>query len=41
MTEEIATPTLVGFLFGIAYGGGVIIRETRRRRRASHRATAR
>ena len=32
MTEEIATPTLVGFLFGIAYGGGVIIRETRRRR---------
>jgi hypothetical protein len=32
MTEEIATPTLVGFLFGIAYGSGVIIRETRRRR---------
>ena len=32
MTEEIATPTFVGFLFGIAYGGGVIIRETRRRR---------
>ena len=32
MTEEVALPTLVGFLFGIAYGGGVIIRETRRRR---------
>ena len=31
MTEEIATPTLVGFLFGLAYGGGIIIRETRRR----------
>jgi hypothetical protein len=31
MTDEIATPTLVGFLFGIAYGGGVIIRETARR----------
>ena len=32
MTEDIATPTFVGFLFGIAYGSGVIIRETRRRR---------
>jgi hypothetical protein len=32
MTDEIATPTLVGFLFGIAYSGGVIIRETTRRR---------
>ena len=32
MTEEIATPTLVGFLFGLAYGSGIIIRETRRRR---------
>ncbi len=31
MNEEIAVPTLVGFLFGIAYGSGVIIRETRRR----------
>ena len=30
MTDEIATPTLIGFLFGIAYGGGVIIRETAR-----------
>ena len=32
MTDEIATPTLIGFLFGIAYSGGVIIRETSRRR---------
>ena len=32
MTDEIATPTLIGFLFGIAYSGGVIIRETTRRR---------
>ena len=31
MTDEIALPTLVGFLFGLAYGGGVILRETRRR----------
>jgi len=30
MTEQTAVPTLVGFLFGLAYGGGVIIRETRR-----------
>src|SRR5271157_870269 len=34
MTEEIATPTFGGFLFGIAYGSGIIIRETRRRRLA-------
>jgi hypothetical protein len=30
MTEKTAIPTLVGFLFGLAYGGGVIIRETKR-----------
>jgi len=30
MTEQTAVPTLVGFLFGLAYGGGVIIRETKR-----------
>jgi hypothetical protein len=30
MTEETAAPTLVGFLFGLAYGGGVIIRDTER-----------
>jgi len=29
-TEETAAPTLVGFLFGLAYGGGVIVRDTRR-----------
>jgi hypothetical protein len=30
LTEETAAPTLIGFLFGIAYGGGVIIRDTER-----------
>jgi hypothetical protein len=30
MTAQTAIPTLVGFLFGLAYGGGVIVRETRR-----------
>ena len=29
-TEETAAPTLIGFLFGLTYGGGVIIRLTRR-----------
>jgi hypothetical protein len=30
LTEETAAPTLIGFLFGLAYGGGVIIRDTQR-----------
>jgi len=30
MGEEAAAPTLVGFLFGLAYAGGVIVRDTRR-----------
>jgi hypothetical protein len=30
LTERSAAPTLVGFLFGLAYGGGVIVREIRR-----------
>jgi len=30
LREETAAPTLVGFLFGLAYGGGVIVRDTRR-----------
>ena len=30
-TEETAAPTLVGFLFGLAYGGGVIVRDIKRR----------
>lgn len=30
MREEAAAPTLVGFLFGLAYGGGVIVRDARR-----------
>jgi hypothetical protein len=30
MSEEAAAPTLIGFLFGLAYGGGVIVRDTRR-----------
>ena len=29
-TEDTAAPTLVGFLFGLAYGGGIIVRDTRR-----------
>lgn len=31
MSEQTAAPTLIGFLFGIAYGGGVIVRDTHRR----------
>jgi hypothetical protein len=30
LDERSAAPTLIGFLFGIAYGGGVIVREVRR-----------
>jgi hypothetical protein len=30
MDAETAAPTLVGFLFGLAYGGAVIVRDTRR-----------
>ena len=30
MSEEAAAPTLIGVLFGLAYGGGVIVRDTRR-----------
>lgn len=30
LSEETATPTLVGFLFGLAYGSGVIVRDVRR-----------
>ena len=30
LTERSAAPTLIGFLFGLAYGGGVIVREIRR-----------
>jgi hypothetical protein len=30
LREEAAAPTLIGFLFGLAYGGGVIVRDTRR-----------
>jgi hypothetical protein len=30
LTEETAGPTLIGFLFGLVYGGGVIIRDTER-----------
>lgn len=29
-SEETAAPTLVGFLFGLAYGSGVILRDVRR-----------
>ncbi len=30
MREEAAAPTLVGVLFGLAYGGGLIVRDARR-----------
>ena len=30
LTERSAAPTLIGFLFGLAYGGGVIVRDIRR-----------
>lgn len=30
LREEAAAPTLIGVLFGLAYGGGVIVRDTRR-----------
>ncbi len=30
LKEESAAPTLIGFLFGLAYGGAVIVRDTRR-----------
>ncbi len=30
LREEAAAPTLVGLLFGLAYAGGVIVRDTRR-----------
>jgi hypothetical protein len=30
MDETTAAPTLVGFTFGLAYGGGVIVRDTKR-----------
>jgi hypothetical protein len=30
LDERSAAPTLVGFLFGLAYGGGVIVRDIRR-----------
>jgi hypothetical protein len=30
LTPETAAPTLVGFLFGLAYGSGVIVRDARR-----------
>ena len=30
LREEAAAPTLVGFLFGLAYAGGVIVRDTER-----------
>ena len=35
-TEETAAPTLIGFLFGLAYGGGIIIRDTRRHALGRH-----
>ncbi len=30
LREQSAAPTLIGFLFGLAYGGGVIVRDTQR-----------
>jgi hypothetical protein len=30
LSDETATPTLIGFLFGLAYGSGVIVRDARR-----------
>ena len=30
LDERSAAPTLIGFLFGLAYGGGVIVRDMRR-----------
>jgi hypothetical protein len=30
LREEAAAPTLIGVLFGLAYGGGVIVRDARR-----------
>lgn len=30
MSEQVAAPTLIGFIFGLAYGGGVIVRDARR-----------
>ena len=30
LNEHSAAPTLIGFLFGLAYGGGVIVRDIRR-----------
>jgi hypothetical protein len=30
LNERSAAPTLIGFLFGLAYGGGVIVRDVRR-----------
>jgi hypothetical protein len=30
LNERSAAPTLIGFLFGLAYGGGVIVRDIRR-----------
>jgi ABC-type multidrug transport system permease subunit len=32
LTENTAAPTLIGLLFGLAYAGGVIVRDTRRQR---------
>jgi hypothetical protein len=30
LRDEAAVPTLIGFLFGLAYGGGVIVRDARK-----------